>query len=79
MWIFETWLNDKLHNNLVSINGFNIVRLDRVTDKRGGGLLFHINNNVTYEATEIANGNGIFSDANIEMLSVIIKPINQRI
>lgn len=32
----ETWLNKKLHNGLIQILGFNIVRNDRKLCKRGG-------------------------------------------
>lgn len=64
----ETWLNNNVHNKLISINGFNLVRLDRVTKKRGGGLLFYINVNALYEVIENQSGSGTYSDHNIEML-----------
>lgn len=36
--ISESWLNSKTHDQLVSIDGFKIVRHDRQYNKRGGGL-----------------------------------------
>lgn len=32
----ETWLQRYIHNNVVSISGFNLVRLDRQTSAHGG-------------------------------------------
>lgn len=76
--ICETWLNKKLHDNLITINGFNLIRLDRRTGKRGGGVLFYINNNLDYELLDQKELSSTYSDKNIEMLSIIIKPRNQR-
>ena len=32
----ETWLTDSVHNNVINIPGFNIVRRDRVNGQHGG-------------------------------------------
>lgn len=40
--ISETLLTNRVHNNLVSIKGFNLVTLDKMPLKRGGGLLLYI-------------------------------------
>lgn len=32
----ETWLQRHIHDNVVSISGFNLVRLDRQTSVHGG-------------------------------------------
>lgn len=76
--ICETWLNKKLHNNLIAINGFNTIRLDRKTGKRGGGLLFYINNSFKYELLDQEDLSSTYSDKNIEMLSIVVKPEKQR-
>lgn len=34
----ETWLNARIPNTLVTIQGYNMVRLDRQARKRGGGF-----------------------------------------
>ena len=46
MTISETWLHNKIDTQLISIQGYNVHRLDRVTrsirdTKRGGGLLVY--------------------------------------
>ena len=38
--ISETWLSDKIPNELVNIPGFNVYRNDRPSD--GGGVLIYI-------------------------------------
>lgn len=48
MCFTETWLNPRLSDGHVNINGFQIIRLDRV-HKRGGGVALYLNNRYTYE------------------------------
>lgn len=47
--IIETWLNDIIQDNLINIDGFSLIRLDRASPKRGGGLLFNIHNAIDLE------------------------------
>jgi hypothetical protein len=37
--VTETWLNSNFSNNELLSKGYNIIRNDRVADKRGGGVL----------------------------------------
>lgn len=39
----ETWLNASVHDNLISLPGFNLYRFDRLTGRRGGGLCMYVN------------------------------------
>ena len=36
IYLTQTWLQERVHDNVVSINGFNLVRLDRRTGAHGG-------------------------------------------
>lgn len=71
----ETWLNKNLHDDLFRINGYHIVRADRKSKKRGGGLLWYINSNIDYETV---NDDLNCSNGDIELLTVIVKPHKQR-
>lgn len=73
--ISETWLNTSLPNSLIAISGYNIIRLDRVINKRGGGLLLYINDQFDFD---IAPDHLNVSNANLELLSVKVKIPNQR-
>lgn len=69
--ITESWFNDRIHDNLVSINGFNIVRSDRVLNKRGGGLVMYIHDTLEFERQPSHFNH---SDKNLELLTVLLKP-----
>lgn len=73
--ISETWLNKRIPDPLVSMRGFNLIRLDRKGDKRGGGLLIYINNTLDYECTPDCLNH---SSKDIELLTVLIKPMHQK-
>lgn len=48
----ETWLHKNLHDGLIQLPGYNIVRYDRKLSKRGGGLLWFINETLDYELVD---------------------------
>ena len=66
--ISESWLKAHLHSNLVKLEGYNTLRLDRAVQnkkgsgKRGGGLLTYVNTNHPYE--QLSNLN--ISSADLE-------------
>lgn len=71
----ETWLTKRIHDDLIKIQGFNLVRYDRKQPKRGGGILFYINDAVDYQ---IPPANDMcLSDADLEVLTIIVKLPNQ--
>lgn len=43
----ETWLTDNISSNMIDINGFDILRNDRI-DKRGGGTCIYIKHRIYY-------------------------------
>lgn len=65
----ETWLNEKLHDSLFDINGFNLYRYDRHMSKRGGGLVIYVNDNFRVDSvSDIYN----ISNNDIELYSLKI-------
>ena len=80
--ISETWLNSKIPNKLIEIQGYNIIRLDRnqinnETNKykRGGGLLTYLRNDL--ENYNIIS-NITTSDQNLESQWIEIKFQHQK-
>lgn len=63
----ETWLHRKLSSGLVTIESFKLIRLDRKSDKRGGGVAIYIRDGVEYE---LMQGHWNVSDPNIEIPTV---------
>lgn len=73
--IWETWLTKRIHDGLVEIDGYNIVRHDRERGKRGGGLIFYIHNTINFErVSDDLNS----SNSDLEMLTILVKPEHQR-
>ena len=53
--ISESWLDSSVNDSEVSIPGYDVIRHDRGHNKRGGGTMFYIRNNVPYKhRTDIA-------------------------
>lgn len=73
--VSETWLSKNIPDCHVELEGFNLVRLDRSYQKRGGGLICYINSSYDFERVQEENNH---SSPDLEMLSVLIKPHNQR-
>lgn len=48
--VSETWLHNLVNDNLVVKNGYNFIRSDRSSDKRGGGLCFYIKECLEFQA-----------------------------
>lgn len=68
--LMETWLNNSISNSLINIKDFNIARLDRKINKKGGGVLLHIRDDLEWD-----NIDSIYnvSNKNIELLTVLIQ------
>lgn len=52
--ISETWTKSYITNKSIAINGFNIVRNDRI-GKRGGGVALYINSNLKFNVVASSN------------------------
>lgn len=44
--VSETWLHKHVTANLISRPGYNLIRQDRDSDKRGGGLCLYIKEHI---------------------------------
>lgn len=62
-------MNEKLHDALIEISGFNAVRLDRAVSKRGGGLVLYINNAIEFD---VPRKDLNISTPDLEILTVTI-------
>ena len=63
----ETWLREHIHNNVLSINGFNLVRLDRKT-RIHGGVCTYIKDSIQFSILDD------LIDPLYEVLWIIIRP-----
>ena len=67
MAVTETWLNDDIEDNLVSISGYNIFRRDRPY-RRGGGVRVYLSEHIhTKRRTD-------FESDNFECLWLCLRP-----
>ena len=80
----ETWLNDKIPTSLLNIEGYTLIRLDRMSQTvskqtiKGGGVAVYIHNAFDYSETELAHLN--LSDKNIEIQWLTItKPFMKKV
>lgn len=73
--ISETWLNTKIPDLLVNVNGFNIFRLDRSISKRGGGVAIFVRSDLAVECVPSSYN---VSNEDVELLSVYVKFENQK-
>ena len=51
--VTETWLNDNISNNEIFPTGYNVIRKDRSSGKRGGGVLIALLNNINYNLVSL--------------------------
>lgn len=73
--ITESWLNDKIPDNLVEIPNYTLVRLDRQVPKRGGGIIVYINKQTPYTTLPPSQN---FSNKDIECLTIKLSPAYQQ-
>jgi hypothetical protein len=66
--VTETWLNDNVSNNEIFPSGYNIIRKDRPSNKRGGGVLLALREGIQYNRVN----SGSWSDQ-LEILSTEIE------
>ena len=63
----ETWLQDHIHDNIVDISGFNLLRRDRKEGTHGGVCMF-VRDNIRYSLLDFLD------DPSFEVLWVKIRP-----
>lgn len=71
----ETWLHSLINTSIIDIPGFSIIRLDRSTSKKGGGVAMYVNNNLGKCDLDVSQD---ISNSNIELLSIKIIRHNQK-
>lgn len=71
--ISETWLHSLVNDNLISHSEYNIIRADRQSGKRGGGLCCYVNKNLSYK-----ENNDVICNIDCELMSVQIERRNQK-
>jgi hypothetical protein len=67
----ETWLQERIHDNVVSIDGFNLLRLDRRTSTHGGGVCTYIKDTIQFS---LLNDLLPSSTSSLEVLWIQIRP-----
>ena len=70
--ITETWLNDKIFDNEILPNGYNIIRKDRSGKKRGGGVLIALRENIPYNIVLPSNAKRNWHDL-LEIVAIEIQ------
>lgn len=73
--INETWLNNAIPNQSVSLEGYDIIRLDRSANIRGGGLASYIkqDNGSNYDNLKYNNLNILDSDIELHIFSLKVR------
>ena len=81
MGISESWLRDELPSNILDIDGYNLVRYDRIWEendrtKKGGGVCIYIKKDLVYSEFKYSHMN--LSSKNIEIQWISLKQPNMR-
>lgn len=76
--VVESWLNDKVDDNLIHIDDYNLVRHDRV-GKLGGGILIYVKKSIKFKVIDIShnipgvdNTEFIFAELNLRDCKVLL-------
>lgn len=65
--ITESWLRSHIHDNVVALNGFNIIRKDRVESEHGG-VCVYVNDTINFAILDDLH------DPSFEMLWIKLRP-----
>lgn len=65
----ETWLTNNMPDSMINLRGYIPVRLDREVLKKGGGVMFYVRHDITWQLLE---RNGRISNNNIEILTIVL-------
>lgn len=69
----ETWLHEYIDDNLVTVPGFSLVRQDRKSGKRGGGIGLYIRDDLKFQKVDKC-----LNDDTTEVISIILNRNNQK-
>lgn len=74
--ISETWLNNDISNGMVKLEGFKLIRNDRCSSSRGGGVCIYIRKDINYKTLHKSNGQHVveylFLELNFPSSNVIL-------
>lgn len=65
--IVESWLQEHIHDNIVAISGYNLVRRDRIGGQHGG-ICIYVRKSITYTVLEN------LSNLDFEVIWLLLKP-----
>lgn len=68
----ESWLNKNIHDNLITVPGYNLLRLDRCVKRKGGGLCIYIHEKLKYDYRKYQHLNLSNTDFEIMFLCVLL-------
>lgn len=71
----ESWLNNRILNDIIQIKGYKIVRLDRNYGKKGGGVMAYIREDLSFEMPDLSWN---ISNLDIETLTFVVRQNHQR-
>ena len=73
----ETWLNHFIHDSLLHLDNFQLVRLDRerIRDKKGGGVCIYVKSSISFE---IVDNFSHLLNKNMEFIYLRMKPHVQK-
>ena len=75
--VTETWLNNNITNNEILPKGYHVIRKDRDADKRGGGVLIALREDIAYNRINSRNNSPNWS-ARIEIIALELNLLNSK-
>ncbi len=75
--VTETWLNNNITNNEILPKGYHVIRKDRHADKRGGGVLIALREDIAYNRINSRNNSPNWSDR-IEIIALELNLLNSK-
>ncbi len=75
--VTETWLNNNITNNEILPKGYHVIRKDRDADKRGGGVLMALREDIAYNRINSRNNSPNWS-ARIEIIALELNLLNSK-
>jgi exonuclease III len=73
----ETWLNNNITNNEILPKGYHVIRKDRVAEKRGGGVLIALRDDIVYNRVTSGKNCPDWSDR-LEIIAPELELLNSK-
>ena len=75
--VTESWLNQNFTNNELLPKGYHVIRNDRTADKRGGGVVIALRDNIKYGRLFASKNNPNWSDG-LEIVALELELMNSK-